>query len=340
MLTVVKDLIKKINKKKSILVTGGAGYIGSNLSNKFLENRFNVFVIDDLSTGNKKLVSPKVNFYKLDFAEIKKIKNIIRKNNIKNIFHLAAKADATDSKKNPKEYLENNFYKIKKFLRMCNNLKIENFFFASSAAVYGDCKKLPINENYITKPLNPYGESKLLAENFIKKYCLRNKIKFIIFRFFNVSGADVKLRSGSINSKTSGLIKKICEQILRKRKKITIFGDNYNTKDGTCVRDYIHVSDVVDLIYKSFEKRKKLKNLIFNCCTGKGYTVKDVVNITEKISGDKVKKIISKINRGEIPSSIGNNALIKKKLGSYKFKNLKKIIFTSLKWEKKIINYL
>ena len=268
-----------------ILLTGGAGYIGSIVANYLLDRGNEVFILDNLSTGSKKLVPKKSKFVKTDISNLKVVNSILSENNFDIIMHFAAFIRVEESVKNKKKYYINNYQKSKIFLNMCLKHNLKNIIFSSTAAVYGN-KNIYVNEKTKTNPLNPYAEYKLKLERFIKK----KKFKFIILRYFNVAGADPKLRAGQVSKyRSTHLIKKLCETRLNSTK-FNIYGRNYETKDKTAIRDYIHVYDlaIIHLLAAKYLLKKKISN-IFNCGYGKGYSVLDIVKCFEEIIKKKNK---------------------------------------------------
>ena len=249
----------------NILVTGGAGYIGSKVSLDLLEKGHKVFIIDNLSKGKKKLIPKKSVFFKLDISNNIKISNLIKKHNIEAVYHFAAFISVPESLKKPKLYKINNYYKSKIFINNCIKNKVRYFIFSSTAAVYENPKKITkIKENFIRNPKNPYGLSKLLVENYIQS--LQTNMKFCILRYFNVAGADKKLRTGQLGN-NSNLFNNLSNAILYKNKVFEIYGKNYLTKDGTAVRDFIHLEDLSNIHIKCllYLKNKLKRNFIFVC---------------------------------------------------------------------------
>ena len=275
---------------KNILVTGGAGYIGSQISHDLIDRGFNVTVIDNLSTGNKNLIPHKATFVLCDIANIKRIAEEIRIRKINTVIHCAAFISVEESMKKKNKYILNNYVKTKKFINCCIKNGVKQFIFSSTAAVYKENEKKKINENYPRIPNNVYGSTKLLCENFLLS---KQNIKLFILRYFNVAGADQKLRTGPIlKSKTTHLINKIVEVSLGKINKIEIFGNSYNTHDGTAIRDYIHVSDL-SLIHlkclRYFKKNKNFEKNILNCGYGVGYSVLEVIQSAQQLIKFKFK---------------------------------------------------
>ena len=320
---------------KNILVTGGAGYIGSHIVEQLVKKSFlNIFIVDDLSTGHKRLISKKANFIKANINKTQLIKKIILKNKIDTIIHLAAKTIVTESEKKPKLYYNVNVLGTRSLLNAAKNSSVKNFLFSSTAAVYGSKIRF-VNENSRTLPDSVYGKTKLQAENLVKKEFKKN---YIILRYFNVVGASPSKKIGLIN-KYGQLFKNFAVEILKKKPKLNVYGNDYNTADGTCVRDFIHVSDLADIHLKVlFKVSKNDKSTILNCGYGKGFSVLEVVNNFKKFSKNKVLVKFEKRRKAEIVESVANVIKLKKYIKwRPKFFNLSRMIKNSIDWEKKLI---
>ncbi len=324
-----------------VLITGGAGYIGSHVCNLLLDKGFEVTVIDNLITGNKKLVPEKAKLVVSDIADEKKIENLLNSEKFDLVMHFAGLIRVDESVKNPKKYNEFNFEKAKTFLNICFRNKLTKIIFSSTASVYGNPNKQKVLESDKLNPLNPYAASKLKLEEFIKAKSDEIDIKYVILRYFNVAGADEKLRSGLISKFSSHLIKIACEVAVGKREKIIINGNDYDTFDGTPVRDYIHVTDLSDIHLISAKYLiEDGKSNIFNCGYGKGYSVKEVVENFNQILDKKINFEIGPRRDGDSKMIVANSD----KFNEYfswrpKFNNIKYILKTALEWEKKIKQY-
>ena len=325
--------------KKNILLTGGAGYIGSHVVNLLIEKGFHVTVIDNLITGNKILVNKKANLLVSDISNVKKVTQLLKKKKFDIVLHFAGLIRVDESVKKPQKYINYNFNKSKIFFNTCYNNGIRKIIFSSTASVYGNSKKKKVKEADVLKPSNPYANSKLLFEKYLMKMSKVHDIKFVILRYFNVAGADKKLRSGLISKYSTHLIKIACEVATNKRKKLVINGSDYNTKDGTPVRDYIHVSDLADihLISTNYLLKNGLSQ-IFNCGYGRGYSVKQVIHVMSQILKKKLPTSIGKRRKGDIEKVVADVNKFKK-FFSWKPKSnsLKLIIESALKWEKKLL---
>lgn len=318
------------------LVTGGAGYIGSTVSNLLLDLGHNVTIIDNLSTGIKKNIPKKASFFKTDISDIKKIDKIFSKKKFDIVFHFAALINNEESIKYPKKYFNNNYLKGKIFFEYCIKNKINKFIYSSTAAVYGNKNNL-INENDKLKPMSPYAKSKLKLENFLDKK--KSKISCIILRYFNVAGSDKKLRCGFNINNDQNLILNLCLSSLKK-KTFIINGNNYNTKDGTPIRDYIHVEDLAQI--HLLVANKVLKNNLFrtlNCGYGNGFSVIEILKKFNLISKNKIIYKVGKRRKNDIVKSISNpNKLVRFIKWKPKYNNLNKILKSSLDWYKKNMN--
>jgi UDP-glucose 4-epimerase len=319
----------------NILLTGGAGYIGSCTANLLIDKGHQVTIIDNLSTGSRQLIPKKAKFFECNIQS-KKVNEILIHNNFDLVMHFAAFIQVEESIKLPKKYLQNNFINSVKFLNVCKKNNLKNIIISSTAAVYGVSAKVgkKFSERASLRPTNPYAHSKLKLEKYVRKYKYFN---YIIFRYFNVAGADLFLRSGQISKKSTHLIKKICESLIEE-KSIDVYGSDYPTKDGTAIRDYIHVVDLANahLLAANYLLKTK-KSQILNCGYGYGYSVKEVIDTFNKINFKKIKYIYKSRRKGDVSSLVSNSNKIKKILGwKTNNKSLLKILKTHLLWEKKL----
>ena len=323
-----------INSKKTVLITGGAGYIGSKVATDLINKKFKVIIIDNLSTGYESLIPKKAIFYKLNIINLKKIKKIIKKYNPYAILHFAASLSVSESQKKPLEYFKNNVLGTKKIIEASIDTSVKNFVFSSTCAVYKGSLK-SVNENSLKKPSSIYGKTKLLAENIIIKKLKKTKINYSILRYFNVGGADLKNKIGCIN-KNNQLIKNLSYNIARKKNNINVYGKNYKTKDGTCIRDYVFINDISKFHFFSLKYiSTSKKNIILNCGYGKGYSVLEIIKNFEKYSKRKINIKFKKRRAGDLSSVICNNRKLVKFLKvKLTRKPLQKIIQSSLLWEK------
>jgi len=324
---------------KNFLITGGAGYIGSHVTNLLIDKGYDVTVIDSLITGNKELINKKATFINCDIADKKIINALLVKNRYEIVIHFAGLIRVDESVNEPDRYNEFNFEKAKIFLETCFKNNLKKIIFSSTASVYGNPKNLKVSEEDDLKPLNPYAETKLKLENYLISQSKLDKVKYIILRYFNVAGADEKLRSGLISKYSTHLIKIASEVAVNKRNELIINGDDYDTHDGTTVRDYIHVSDLADIHLISAEYlMKNNESNIFNCGYGEGFSVKEVLTKYNEILDNKIKFKVGPRRPGDSKLVVANpNKFIKTMSWKPKYNNLKYILKTAYEWEKKII---
>ncbi len=318
----------------NILVTGGAGYIGSHVVLALKEKGVKVTVIDDLSTGNINLIPKEVNFLNCNINDNDKVDKLLKSESFNAVMHFAANIKVEESVKNPKKYFINNTDNAISFFETCYKNNLTNIIFSSTAAVYGNSKTNNlITENNDLKPLNPYGESKKRTEKYLQDNT--NRFKFIILRYFNVAGADPGLRTGLVTKQASHLIKIVSEVASKKRDKVVIFGNNYNTPDGTAIRDYIHVSDLSDIHLRSLDYLLKTKESnVFNCGYGKGYSVKEVIDAANMITSNIIKYEYGKSRNGDSETLVADVSKLKKYIDwTPSYNNLNIIIKTAIAWE-------
>ena len=324
---------------KNILLTGGAGYIGSHVCHLLIDEGYKVTCIDNLITGNKKLIPEVANFYEFDISDSKKLTNLIKSNNFDLVMHFAGLIRVDESVKYPEKYKEYNYSKAKIFLETCIKNDLKKIIFSSTASVYGNPKNKLVKESDNIDPLNPYAKSKLDFENFIINSSKFNDLKYIILRYFNVAGADENMRTGLISKVSTHLIKKIAEVVVGKNEKLIINGDDYDTKDGTTVRDYIHVSDLAEIHLIAAKHLISNGNSdIFNCGYGNGFSVKEVLETLNQILDKKIKFIVGPRREGDSKMIVANCSKFKKAFNwEPKYNNLKYILETAIKWEKNLI---
>ena len=323
-----------------VLITGGAGYIGSHVCNLLIDKGYEVTVIDSLVTGNKNLIPKKAKLVVSDIADEKKIDILFKKKQFDLVMHFAGLIRVDESVREPKKYYEFNYKKAITFLNVCFKNGINKVIFSSTASVYGNPKRDKVLESDPLNPLNPYADSKCKLEEFIKTKSQEINIKYIILRYFNVAGADEKLRSGLISKYSSHLIKIACEVVVGKREKLIINGDDYDTFDGTPIRDFIHVSDLAEIhLLSANHLIKDGKSDIFNCGYGKGYSVREVIENLNQILDKKINFEIGPRRDGDSKMLVANSEKFNKFFSwKPKFNNIKYILKTAVDWEKKLNN--
>ncbi len=324
----------------NILVTGGAGFIGSQIVRQLIRSGYQPIVIDDLSNGHKKSVPKEVPLHIANVGDSLFLKNLFGNHKIEAVIHCAAFVNVNESVKHPSKYHQNNVNHSMTLLRACEAAHIRSFIFSSSAAVYGEPEKIPVRETAPTLPINPYGETKLVFEKMLHDSCAApsSKMKYIVLRYFNVAGADTKGEVGQSNQKASHLIHIACQAASGRRDHIKIYGTDYPTPDGTCVRDFIHIEDLAITHVQAIEYlHNGGASEIFNCGYGDGFSVKEVLKTMKQISHVNFKIMESERRPGDPAQLIAHSGKIQKILGwSPKFNDLSLICETALKWEHKL----
>ena len=321
----------------NILVTGGAGYIGSHMVFRLIELGHQVTVIDDLSTGFLHSIHSKAIFEKCDIRDLEKTKKILAQQNIEAIFHFAGRVKVAESIENPLEYYSNNVFGTLQLLECCKQIpSIKYFLFSSTAAVYGNSSKSIITESEPCSPVHPYGRSKLMAEQIVIDYAKNYKnFSYTILRYFNVAGANYKAGLGPHHKEATHLIKVTAEVSTGQREHISIFGTDYPTPDGTCIRDFIHVSDLIEAHVNALDYLVKFnKSDIFNLGYGHGHSVQDVIKCMSKLSNKHF--FVNKTSRrdGDQPIVIADSNKAKNILNwSPQWDDLDKICDSAIKWE-------
>jgi UDP-glucose 4-epimerase len=323
--------------KKQILVTGGAGYIGSHTIKQLGEAGYEIVVYDNLSTG----IASNLTYGKLalgDLADREQLTQVFTEYNFDAVLHFAASISVPDSVVSPLSYYSNNTANTLNLLQCCQTFEVNKFIFSSTAAVYGQPEINPITEDTVTQPLNPYGSSKLMSERLIRDYALASDFKYVILRYFNVAGAEVGGRLGQSGKKASHLIKVACDAALGRRPDVSIFGTDFDTPDGTGIRDYIHVDDLarahVDaLTYLNNDRPSQ----ILNCGYGQGYSVRQAIEKVKEISGVDFTVIEAERRAGDPACVIAAAERITKTLNwQPRYNDLDLIVRTALAWEKKL----
>ena len=335
-----------------ILITGAAGYIGSHVAKQLLMTTdHTITIIDNLSTGSSKTLDTLKGikdfmFVKLDLKEFDKVEELLEINRFDTIIHFAASIVVPESVENPLKYYMNNTVNTTNLVKCATETHVSKFIFSSTAATYGEPTNVPdsgVDENYQTNPINPYGMSKLMSERVIQDTALAHKdFKFVIFRYFNVAGADINYeeeqlspRIGQSFPNATHLIKIASECAVGKREKMAIFGDDFDTPDGTGVRDYIHVDDLADAHIKAIEYLENNDSDVFNAGYGKGFSVKEVIEHMKKVTNTDFQVDISPKRLGDPASLISNNTKIKEKMNWIpKYNDLELICESAYEWEK------
>jgi UDP-glucose 4-epimerase len=320
----------------SVLVTGGAGYIGSHMVLELLEAGETVIVLDNLSTGFWWAVPSNVTLVKGDMGDEALVSDTIKKYNITSIIHFAAKIVVPESVADPLAYYLNNTAKTRQVLECAVKGGVKNFIFSSTAAVYGDVSSEPVAEDNELNPVSPYGRSKLMTEWMLQDTAFAHGLNYVILRYFNVAGADPKGRVGQSTPNATHLIKVACQAALGDRPALDIFGTDYPTPDGTCLRDYIHVCDLAKAHMDALRYlRAGGKSDVFNCGYGNGLSVQEIANVVKKVSKVDFKVNLSPRRAGDPPAIIAKADKIRNILGwQPKYDNVETIAEAAFAWEK------
>ena len=320
----------------NVLVCGGAGYIGSHTVYELIERGHSVVVVDSLIKGHKAAVHNDAKFYLGDIRDEEFMDKVFKENNIDAVIDFAAFSLVGESVNEPFKYYENNVYGTLKLLETMERAGVKKIVFSSTAATYGEPENDIIVESDKTNPTNPYGETKLTVEKMLKWADNAYGIKFVALRYFNAAGAHISGKIGEDHSPETHLIPIILQTALGQREKMFIFGDDYDTPDGTCVRDYIHVTDLADAHIKALEKLFKTNESgIYNLGNGKGFSVKEVIEKAKKVTGKDFKVEIEARRNGDPSTLIASSEKAIKELGwKPKFNTLDKIIETAWIWHK------
>lgn len=320
-----------------ILVTGGAGYIGSHMVCALEEKGHDIVVYDNLSTGHRDSVL----FGRLvvaDLADTAALEDLFRAEGFDAVIHFAAHIVVEESVKNPIKYYRNNFANALNLMEACRRFNVNKFIFSSTAAVYGIPRKVPVGEDAPLLPINPYGASKAMVEQALRDVGRVSDFRYVSLRYFNVAGADRLLRVGQKYREATHLITLSLKTALGFRECLNIFGTDYDTPDGTCIRDYIHVSDLIDAHLLSLDHLLSGgESRIFNCGYGRGYSVREVVDKVREVTGVDFAVRETARREGDPPSLVADPTLIKKELGwKPSSDDLEFIIKTAWEWERKI----
>ncbi|MDE2311524.1 MAG: UDP-glucose 4-epimerase GalE [Patescibacteria group bacterium] len=317
--------------KPKILVTGGAGYIGGHLVKQLCDANYEVSVIDNLSTGKRENVDSRAKFVEGDLADENLLRDVLTANGIGAVFHMAASIEVEESVRQPDKYFNNNVVNTAKLLLAMQETGVKKIIFSSSAAVYGEQEQQPISETAKLRPNNPYGHTKMLGEKLIRYFCQHAGMRSVVFRYFNACGCDF---DGKIKpTHESHLIPIVLGVAAGKRPAITVYGDDYNTTDGTCLRDYVHVLDICHahlLALPALDQGDSFK--IYNIGTGKGLSVKEIINGASETLNKIIPMEIGTRRAGDAPATVADNTKISRELDfSCEYSDLPTIINTSWK---------
>ena len=321
-----------------ILVTGGAGYIGSHTALALKESGYDVVVFDNLSHGHRDLVEQVLNVPLIigDIADNNLLQKTMTEYKINAVMHFAANAYVRESVHEPSKYYLNNVVNSLSLLEVMQSLSINKIVFSSTCATYGIPETIPIYETEVQSPITPYGRSKRMVEEIIKDYETAYGLKFIIFRYFNAAGADPACRLGEDHVPETHLIPLLLQVVAGKREYIEIYGDDYDTPDGTCIRDYIHVCDIAEAHVLGLKKLLQTEESnIYNLGNDRGFSIQEIIQATEKITACKIPIRIAKRHPGEPQKLVGSADKARKELGWLpRYKNIEQIIEHAYAWYK------
>ena len=325
--------------KVPVLVTGGAGYIGSHAVLALRDAGWSVAIIDDLSTGSRYVVPDDVAFYEGRIDDRELVERILSERDIGAIMHFAGSIVVPESVEKPLDYYRNNTVASHSLFSTAVDARVKHIVFSSTAAVYGEPARVPVDETVAKLPINPYGASKLMTERMLEDSAAAYPMNYAALRYFNVSGADPEGRSGQIGKGSTHLIKVAVEAAVGKRDHIDVYGTDYPTEDGSCVRDYIHVSDLVAAHLKALERliERPDENLVLNLGYGRGLSVLEVLDALDKVVGKPIRREMKPRRAGDPPLLISSNEALRKTLDwTARYADIETILTHALEWERKL----
>jgi len=300
----------------SILVLGGAGYIGSHAVYQLIEQQFDVVIIDNLQKGHKQAIHPQATFYEGDIRNKAFLRQVFDQEQIEGVMHFAADSLVGESVSVPLQYYSNNLYGTQILLEVMTEYDVKHIVFSSTAATYGEPAQVPITEDLPTSPTSPYGETKLAMEKMMKWCSNAYELNYVSLRYFNVAGAREDGTIGEDHSPETHLIPVVLEVPLGKRKSITIFGDDYDTNDGTCIRDYIHVQDLIEAHILALRYLQKGgESTVFNLGNNQGFSVKEIITAAREVTGHPIPEVIGERRSGDPSKLVASSAKAKEILG-------------------------
>jgi UDP-glucose 4-epimerase len=326
-------------EKPAVLVTGGAGYIGSHAVLALSDGGWPVAVVDNLSNGTREVVPDAVPFYEGDVADQALLKHIFGEQGIGAIMHFAGSIVVPESVEKPLLYYGNNTVATHSLISAAVESGVKHILFSSTAATYGAPERVPIDEEDPKQPINPYGASKLMTERMLSDSSAAHPLNYGALRYFNVSGADPELRAGQIGRGSTHLIKVAVEAAIGKRDHIDVFGDDYPTPDGTCIRDYVHVSDLADAHVLALQRliERPEENLVLNCGYGKGLSVLEVLDAIDRVADRPVRREMKPRRAGDPPALVASNRRLVETLDwTPRFADIDVIVTHALQWERKL----
>ena len=320
---------------RAILVTGGAGYIGSHMTYELLDRGESVVVLDSLCTGVRGLVSSDAEFIEGSIGNVALVRDILRSRHIEAVIHFAGSVVVPESVADPLKYYSNNTAATRNLLEACVAEKVDKFVFSSTAAVYGTPNIAVVNEDTTKDPINPYGRSKLMTEWMLADTARAHDFRYMALRYFNVAGADPKGRTGQSTPKATHLIKRACQAALGRVSHLDIFGTDFDTPDGTGVRDFIHVSDLIAAHILALDALRKGADAdIYNCGYGRGLSVREIIAAVEHAAGTTIDARKAPRRAGDPALLVADSSKLKKALGwTPHHDSIEEIVATALHWE-------
>ena len=324
-----------------ILIVGGAGYIGSHINKELNKQGYQTVVFDNLSSGKKELVKWG-EFFEGDLGKIETIREVFKKYPIEAVLHFAAFKAVGESVTDPQKYYKNNVANTLNLFEVMKENGVNKFIFSSSAATFGEPQYIPIDEKHPTNPINPYGETKLIVEHIMRDYDKAYGMRYISLRYFNACGADLEADVGEWPGSSSNLIPLVLDAAIGRREDIKVFGDDYDTPDGTCIRDYIHVTDLAEAHVLALKKLLDGGNSdVFNLGNGKGFSVKEVIDMAKKITGIDFKVTMAERRAGDPPVLVADATKAKEVLGwKPQYADLETIVASAWKWHRLVSSFL
>ncbi len=323
----------------SILVTGGAGYIGSHVVHMLCDAGEDVVVIDNLVTGFQSALPEAAAFYQGNVGDALLLRRIFKRHAIEAVMHFAGSTVVPESVANPMKYYQNNTANSAVLIAECIKAKVKRFIFSSTAAVYGSSDGTPIDENIPLDPLSPYASSKLMTEEMLRDAAESSPLNYVVLRYFNVAGADSQGRTGQSSANATHLIKVACQTALGERSHLDIYGDDYPTEDGTCIRDYIHVTDLADAHILALKHLQTTDtSLTLNCGYGHGVSVKEVIDVVNEVCGRPLPVQIAGRRPGDPSAIVADSTALKDILDwQPQYDDLHVIVSSAMGWEKQCL---
>jgi UDP-glucose 4-epimerase len=318
----------------AILVLGGAGYIGSHAVNQLITKGYQVVVVDNLLTGHRQAVHSDATFYEGDIRDKTFLQGVFEKETIDGVIHFAASSLVGESVEKPLKYFNNNVYGMQILLEVMKENDVKNIVFSSTAATYGEPEQSPITEETPTNPKNPYGESKLMMEKMMRWCDEAYGMKYVALRYFNVAGAKADSSIGEDHDPETHLVPIILQVALGQRQELAIFGDDYDTPDGTCIRDYVHVEDLIAAHILALEYLKKGNDSnFFNLGSNNGYSVKEMLDAAREVTKKEIPAKVAPRRAGDPSTLVASSEKAKAILGwEPQYTDVKEIIETAWNW--------